>query len=125
MKEQLLGRTKTFALRVIRLVESLPNNSTARTIGNQILRSGTSVGANYRSATRARSQAEFVAKIGICIEEADETIYWLELLVEAGLIAANLLEPLIQEANEITAMLVASAKTARSNIKSKQSPQPS
>jgi four helix bundle protein len=119
VKELLHKRTKEFAVRIIRLTEALPNNTVGRTLGNQIVRSGTSVGANYRAAERARSQAEFVAKIGIAIEEADETIYWLELLAETEIFTSNLLEPLIQEANEITSMLVSSVKTARSNLKNK------
>ena len=109
----LLGRTKKFALRTIRLVESLPNNRTADVIGKQLLRSATSVGANYRAACRARSSAEFRAKLGIVEEESDETIYWMELLVESGMVKAELLSGLIQEANEITAMTVASIRTAR------------
>ncbi len=123
MKELIQKRTKEFALRIIRLVEALPQTATARTIGNQILRSGTSVGANYRAACRARSQAEFIAKIGIAVEEADETVYWLELLVESGTVGPNLLAPLTQEANEITAILVSSSKTASRNLKTKRSPE--
>src|SRR5262245_33129291 len=84
-------RTKQFAMRIIRLVERLPNTRTADVIGRQLLRSGTSVGANYRSACRARSPAEFCAKMGIVEEEADESGYWIELLVESGLVKAHLL----------------------------------
>jgi four helix bundle protein len=82
--EQLLDRTKSFALRIIRLFRSLPRSPEVQIIGKQLLRSGTSVGANYRSACRGRSRAEFLAKIGVVVEEADESIYWLELLVETG-----------------------------------------
>ncbi len=110
---ELKTRTKQFALRVIKLVDKLPSNSAGRTIGNQLLRSGTSVGANYRSACRGRSVAEFCAKLGIVEEEADEAAYWMELLVEAGMVKEQLLTPLMKEANEIVAMVVASIKTAR------------
>jgi len=106
-------RTKQFALRVIRLVESLPQKQTAKVIGNQLLRCGTSVGANYRAACRGRSPAEFRAKLGIVEEEADESIYWMELLIEANIIRKDLLLGLIQEANEILAMVVASIRTSR------------
>ena len=112
-EDQLLDRTKAFALRVIRLVESLPRGRAADIIGNQLLRAATSVGANYRAARRARSSAEFCAKLGIVEEEADESGYWLELLVESKLVKPHLLEDLQQEASEITAMIVASIITAR------------
>lgn len=108
-------RTKQFALRVIRLVNSLPNCRTANVIGNQLLRSATSVGANYRAAQRARSNAEFRAKLGIVEEEADESEYWIELLVESGLVKKALVEDLLREANEIVAMVVASIRTARTS----------
>lgn len=106
-------RTKQFALRVIRLVDSLPNKRSANVIGNQVLRSATSIGANYRAAQRARSKPEFRAKLGIVEEEADETVYWIELLMESGIVQKNLLEDLHREANEITAMTVASIRTSR------------
>lgn len=106
-------RTKQFALRVIRLTGSLPNTIAGRTIGNQLTKSGTSVGANYRAACRARSEAEFRAKLRIVEEEADESIFWMELLVESEIVEEKLLTPLIQEANEILAMTVASIKTTR------------
>ena len=111
-EQELKSRTKTFALRVIKLVGALPDGSVARTIGNQLVRSGTSVGANYRAACRGRSKAEFIAKLGIVVEEADETGYWLELVIDGQLLAANLVESLLQEANELTAIMVASRKTA-------------
>lgn len=111
-EQELKSRTKTFALRVIKLVGALPDGSAARTIGNQLVRSGTSVGANYRAACRGRSKAEFIAKLGIVVEEADETGYWLELVIDGQLLAANLVESLLQEANELTAIMVASRKTA-------------
>ncbi len=106
-------RTKQFALRVIHLVDNLPNRATGRTIGGQLLRAGTSVGANYRAACRARSSAEFCAKMGIVEEEADESAYWMELLIEARLVKEALLKNLLQEANEIVAMVVVSITTAR------------
>ena len=96
-KEELKGRTKQFALRVIRLVEALPRGKTADVLGRQLLRSVTSVGANYRAACRAKSTADFIAKMGIVEEETDETVYWMELLVEAGITKAELLEGLMKE----------------------------
>ncbi len=100
-----------------RLVEPLPNNRTANVIGNQLLRSATSVGANYRAACRAKSTADLIAKLSIVVEEADETIYWLELLVESSLISSEKLKDLMQEASEILAMTVASIKTLRNKEK--------
>ncbi|MDJ0678135.1 MAG: four helix bundle protein [Calothrix sp. MO_167.B42] len=116
-EEQFKSRTKQLALRVIRLIEALPNNRTANVIGNQLLRSATSVGANYRAACRAKSTADLIAKLSIVEEEADETIYWLELLVESSLISFAKLKDLMQEASEILAMTVASIKTLRSKEK--------
>ena len=109
-------RTKVFALRVIRLVESLPRTRTANTIGNQLIRSGTSVGANYRAACRSRSNAEFIAKMGI-EEEADESMFWMELLMETGTVRKELLESLFKEANEIVAIVVSSIKSSRGNTR--------
>jgi four helix bundle protein len=109
----LLLRSKEFARRIVRLVDSLPHRRSADVIGKQLLRSATSVGANYRAARRARSRAEFSAKLGIVEEEADESIYWLELLIDTELVRKDLLADLLQEANEITAMVVASLKTVR------------
>jgi four helix bundle protein len=106
-------RTKMLALRVIRLVEALPRSRTSDVIGRQLLRSATSVGANYRAACRARSNADMIAKLGIVEEEADETLYWLELLIEAGLMSGPRLVELIQETDEVVAMTVASIKTLR------------
>src|SRR5580692_5820482 len=114
------NRTKKFALRIIRLVESLGNIKTASVIGRQLLRSGTSVGANYRAACRARSRAEFVAKLGIVLEEADETVFWLELLQESEIVSARKLGPLVQEAAELTSIFVASICTAKGMASSKQ-----
>ncbi len=107
-------RTKEFALRVIRLVESLPPNAVTSVIGRQLLASGTSVGANYRSACRGRSAAEFRAKMGVVEEECDESAYWIELLTDAGYLKADRVQDLLREADEITAMVVASIRTSRS-----------
>jgi four helix bundle protein len=107
-------RTKKFALRVIRLVEALPKTRTAEVIGKQLLRSATSVGANYRAACRAKSPADMAAKLGIVEEEADESIYWMELLGEAEIVPPARLAELMKEADELVAMTVASAKTLRS-----------
>jgi four helix bundle protein len=106
-------RTKQFAVRVIRLVESLPQRRTADVIGKQLLRSATSVGANYRAACRGRSPQEFRSKLGIVEEEADESIYWIELLVESELVRHELVAELLREADEILAMVVASIKTSQ------------
>jgi four helix bundle protein len=110
---ELRDRTKRFALRVIKLCDSLPKTDTARTIRQQLLRSGTSVAANYRAVGRARSQAEFIAKMGVVVEEADESVFWLELLVDSGIVPRNRLEDLITEANQLVAIFVVSQKTAR------------
>jgi len=106
-------RTKRFGLAVIKLVEALPRCRTAEVLGRQLLRAGTSVGANYRAACRGRSASDVVAKLGIVEEEADESIYWLELLLEAGLVEPSNAELLKKEANELLAMTVASIKTLR------------
>ncbi|HTI52499.1 MAG TPA: four helix bundle protein [Planctomycetaceae bacterium] len=106
-------RTKHFSLRVMRLVDSLPNKRSASHIGGQLFRSATSVAANYRSACRGRSQAEFCSKLGIVEEEADESVFWIELLSEAKIIPAERLKDLQNEATEILRMVVASIQTAR------------
>jgi four helix bundle protein len=106
-------RTKRVGLRVVRLVESLPPNRTADVLGRQLLRSGTSIGANYRAACRGRSRKDVIAKLGIVEEEADETVYWLEMLVDAEIVPAPRLGDLIAEVNEIVAMTVASIRTLR------------
>ena len=110
--EEFKARTKAFALRIVRLVGSLPKTRSSDVIGKQLLRSGTAVGANYRAACRARSQADFVAKMGIVEEECDESVYWIELLVDTEQIKSALVEDLLREANEILSMIVASRKTA-------------
>ena len=111
--QRLQDRTKQFALRIIRLVEALPNTRAASVIGKQLLRSGTSVGANYRAACRGCSKADFTAKLGIALEEADECAYWLDLLVESGVMPKDLLGSLQKEADELTAILVSSIKTSK------------
>lgn len=111
--EELKKRTKQFALRVMKLVDALPRTTTGRAIGGQLIRSGTSVGANYRAACRGRSKAEFAAKIGTVAEEADECCFWLELIVEGGLLEERVVKPLLDEANELTAIFTSAAKTAR------------
>jgi four helix bundle protein len=108
-------RTEKFALRVIRLVSRLPKESTAEILGRQLLRAATSVGANYRAACRARSKAEFRAKLGIVEKEADECLYWFNLLVEGNVVRAEMLKDLKAECNEILAMVVASIRTTRSS----------
>jgi len=111
--DELKKRTKAFALSVIRLVESLPRGCTADVIGRQLLRSGTSVGANYRSACRAKSTADFISKMGTVEEETDESLYWMELLIEADIVESVKLESLMNEANELLAITVSSIKTAK------------
>ncbi len=111
--DELKRRTKQFALRVIRLVELLPKGRTADVIGHQLLRSGTSVGANYRAACRAKSNADFISKMGIVEEEADESIYWMELLIESGILRIEKLESLMKEADELVAITVSSINTAK------------
>ena len=114
MDEQLFKqRTKKLALRVIDLIEDLPKTRTADVIGRQLLRSGTSVGANYRSACRGKSTADVLSKLAVVEEEADETAYWLELLIEGTVVAQTQIADLLKETNEILAMTVASIKTLR------------
>lgn len=115
MSEDLKKRTKDFALRIIRVYSSLPKQTVAQVLGKQILRSGTSVGAHYREACRSRSNAEFISKIEGGLQELEETIYWLELLIESGLISQAKLNLLLQESDELTAILVASVKKAKQN----------
>ncbi len=110
-------RTYEFALAVLEFVSKLPKTDIARTIGGQLLRSGTSVGANYRASCRARSTADFISKMGIVEEEADECIYWMELLVASKIVKEEELLPLINEANELVSIAVSSIKTARNRTK--------
>jgi four helix bundle protein len=116
-KVQLKQRTKKFALNIIRFVESLPKGKTAEIIGRQLLRSGTAVGANYRAACRARSSADFIAKMGIVEEELDESIYWMELLVDSGIISSESVALLTKEADELLAITVSSIRTTKRNSK--------
>jgi len=116
--EALKDRTKQFALRIIRVVRSLPLGPEGKIIGHQLLRSGMSVAANYRAVCRARSKAEFLAKLAIVIEEADESAFWLELLADAGLVARPKLVDLRSEANQLVAIFNASRTTARKGVQS-------
>jgi four helix bundle protein len=111
--EELKQRTRQLAVRIVKLYRSLPKTGEARVIGNQVLRSGTSVAANYRAVCRSRSKAEFIAKIGIVVEETDETLFWLELLVETGIMSDDRMQSLLKEANELLAIFAASQRTAR------------
>lgn len=111
--EELRQRTKKFALRIIKFVEILPKARSALVLGNQLIRSATSIGANYRSACRARSKADFISKIAIVEEEADETTYWLELISELNLVKSNDLNSLLKEAKELTAIFTSSRRTAK------------
>jgi four helix bundle protein len=116
---ELKQRTKRFALRIIKLVQSLPKDLVAGVVGKQLLRAGTSVGANYRAATRAKSRADFILKLSIVEEECDEALYWMELLVEGEIVKEGLLRPLMAEANEILSIIVASIVTARQKLPSR------
>jgi len=111
--EDLRVRTKRFAVTVLRFLRGLPKTEEARILGKQLLRSATSVAANYRAAGRSRTTAEFLAKLGTVIEEADETTFWLELLVEAGIVDGTVAKPVLQEADQLLRIFVASRKTAR------------
>jgi four helix bundle protein len=106
-------RTKRYALQVIRLVESLPPDQITRNLGGQLLRAGTSVGANYRSSIRAKSRADFISKMGIVEEECDESLYWMELLIDVGRVKPEQIGQLMKEGDEIIAIVVSSIRTAR------------
>ena len=121
-ERELLDRTKQFALRVIKLVGALPRTIEGRAIANQLMRSGTSVAANYRAACRARSKPEFISKLGTVEEEADESGFWLELLIDAGLMSESKIRSLLNEASEIIAIMASSKKTAaKSQIANRKS----
>lgn len=120
-EQELKHRAKAFALRVLRMVEALPRSLIADVLGRQIARSATSVAANYRAACRARSRADFVAKLGLVEEEADESAFWLDMIAEAGLVRAAKLAGLRREADELTAIFVSSLKTARDRGRSPNS----
>ena len=113
MNRSLADRTKAFALRIVRLFVALPPSDVARTIGRQMLRSGTSVGAHGREAFRSRSDAELISKLEVAIQELDETMYWIELLVDAEIVAPDRLGALLEEANELLAILVSSVRTLK------------
>jgi four helix bundle protein len=116
--DDLKSRTKRFALRILKLVAALPNNLPGRTVGGQLVRAGSSVASNYRAACRGRSRAEFIAKLGIVEEEADESAFWLELIIEASLLRATVVQPLLDEANELTRIMASSRITASNKRKS-------
>jgi four helix bundle protein len=117
-KNELRRRTKSYALRIVKLVEALPKTTTGRAIGNQLIRSGTSIGANYRAALRARSKAEFISKLGIVIEEADESEFWMELIIESKLLKEELVKDLLHETNELISIFIATSKSTKSDLKS-------
>jgi four helix bundle protein len=110
--EELKKRTKRFALRILKLVAALPYTVQGRTVGGQLVRAGTSVGSNYRAACRGRSKKEFIAKLGVVEEEADESAFWLELIIEGQLLKARVVEPLLCEANELTKIMARSRISA-------------
>jgi four helix bundle protein len=112
--QELRRRTKDFALRIMRMCRTIPNTREANVINNQILRSATGMAANYRAVGLARSKPEFISKLGIVVEEADETVFWLELLGESGTVPASKLRALLAEGNELVAIFLASRKTAKS-----------
>jgi four helix bundle protein len=115
--EILKQRTKQFAVRIIRLFREMPRTEEAKVIGRQVLRSGTSVAANYRAVCRARSKAEFIAKIGVVVEEIDETVFWFELMVDSGIFSPEKMSSLLKESNELLAIFAASKRTAISKSK--------
>jgi len=117
-KNDLRIRTFEYSRRIIRLFGSLPNTTIAQVVGKQCLRSGTSIGANYREAYRSRSRAEFIAKIGDCLKEAEETQYWLELMIAEEIVSKNKLSSLVEETDELVAIFVSSMNTAKSNTTS-------
>ena len=116
-KKDLKDRTKNFALRIIRMYSSLPKSTEAKVLGKQVLRSGTSVGANYRKASQGRSKVEFVAKMGDCLKELEETTYWFELLIESSMLSKNKLSSLLQESKELTAIFITIIKNTKINSK--------
>ena len=119
-EREMIARTKQFALRIMNLVGALPKTIQGRAIAGQLMRSGTSVAANYRAACRSRSKAEFIAKLGTVEEEADETAFWLELIIEGSLLTAAQIQPLLIEAGEIVAITAASKKTASATLAKSQ-----
>lgn len=120
-KDEMYQRTMLFSTRILHMVKAIPKGMAENVIARQLIRSATSIGANYREACHGRSRSDFIAKIKICEGEADETLYWLELLVNSGIMKLNRMQNLIDEANELVAIFTASTKTARSNT---YSPEP-
>jgi four helix bundle protein len=121
-ERELLDRTKQFALRIFKLIGALPQTIQGKAIAAQLMRSGTSVAANYRAACRARSKPEFIAKLGVVEEEADESSFWLEFIIDTGLLSAAKVRPLLTEASEIVAIMASSKKTAaKSQIANRKS----
>ena len=118
-KEELKKRTKEFALRVINLTNALPDTYAGKVIANQLVRCGISVGANYRAALRARSTRDFVNKIGVVLEESDESAYWMELIIESKGLPESRVLSLLQEANELTAIFAATHRTVKTNLRQK------
>ncbi len=114
-QEELRDRTKKFAVRVVRVYRALPLKTDAQVLGKQLMRSGTGIAANYRASCRSRSKAEWIAKIGVVVEEADETVFWLEMLSDCGIVPLKKLESLLAEAHELSAIFTASQFTARRN----------
>lgn len=117
-KNELKQRTKKYALNIVKLVELLPNTMTGRLMGNQLIRCGTSVAANYRAVLRARSRAEFISKLGTVIEEADESAFWIEMVIESNLLKEKLVDLFLQETNELIAIFVSTKKSTALNHKS-------
>jgi four helix bundle protein len=115
-KQEMKLRTKKYALRVVKAVQALPENRVGKVLGNQLLRAGTSVGANYRAVCRAKSTADFVNKLKIVEEECDESLFWMELLVESGVITQHRFNNLMKEGDEILSIVVAAAKTTRASL---------
>src|SRR5262245_38691576 len=116
-REEMKNRTKQYANRVVKLCQALPNNWVARTLGTQLLRSGTSVGANYRAVCRAKSTADFINKLRIAEEECDESLFWMELLIDNNLMKRSRMMALMKEADELLAIIVSSAKSARASMR--------
>jgi four helix bundle protein len=118
-KKDLKDRTKDFALRIIRMYSSLPESDAAKALGTKVLRSGTAVGATYREASRGRSKGEFVARMGDCLRELDETAYWFELLIGGNILPKNKLSDLVQESRELTAIFVSIIKNTKTSVEKK------
>jgi len=116
-KDEMIRRTKNFALRIMKLVDALPRSMSGRAVGNQLVRSGTAVGANYRAACRARSRKEFLSRLGVVEEEVDESGYWLELIADGGLLKPRRVGALLEDAGVLTRFFAAAIKTTRKSLK--------